>query len=134
MIITSPYRDCRPVNKYELFYGRDKFIENLFKSSINPSTPENIAIIGETGHGKSSILNAISMKEVKEKYNYNPKSLLVFMDFEDYFGSIDDFYKIMYEALYTTINSSDAISEDLKNEIKPYDPREDNKKQIHYEK
>lgn len=120
MITDNPFLGNIPVREYKNFFGRENFIRSLFQSYINPEGISNMAIIAELGHGKSSILNALFFKENREKYGFNEKSILVHINFENYIGSIEGFYELMYDNLYDAITRNDYISEELKSSIEEY--------------
>ncbi len=120
MITYNPFLGTLPVRKHDEFLGREGFVRSLFQSFINPSGIFNVAIIAELGHGKSSILNALFFKENREKYGFNEKNILVHMNFENYIGSIQDFYEMMYDKLYDSIMKNYYIDEDIKNSIEEY--------------
>ena len=103
-------------------YGRDKLILKLQNLIVTPrNIPENVAIIGVKGVGKTSLLSKLFSEEEKKKYYTDHKLLLSFVDIPETTEEMKDFYSYLYssimEGAYIINNFNSSEYEKIRNEI-----------------
>lgn len=101
MINYNPYYDKLPVSQLDQFFGRKKLIDKIFKSCINVPRPQCLSIVGDEGLGKSSVLNFITIPEVKNKMLKTEQTIIVYIDFASkILKDAVQFYKTIHTAVY----------------------------------
>lgn len=114
MVAYNPYLSKKPVSEYKNFMFREDTVKKLFNNTINGEVGENVAIIAELGHGKSSIINALFMGEFQQEFYLKDSStILVRINFEEYIGQILDFYRIMYDRMKEAVTEHSCMKEEI---------------------
>jgi serine/threonine-protein kinase len=79
---TNPYLNRVAIKNPAHFYGRKREVSKIF-SRIGASRPQSISVVGDRRIGKSSLLNFIANREVRERFLERPDSyIFAFVDLQ----------------------------------------------------
>lgn len=118
MLTTNLLQMKQPIFKSEYFVGREAILKYIF-ANINDEFFNSLAIVGELGTGKTSLLNMIQLRDVQEKYGMLPNIVLVRVDPLERVRNSVDFYKNIGVNLLDAIRSHPTIEETHDQRIAP---------------